>query len=104
MRPELPGSAEAKAVQLMSKVAVKLHEANGTCPWQCPRSTAETVQFTQKLFEAPKGFCPIVLARDIGVLFGEDTFRDDACCDMGDGALEGLDDVLPKVGGKNSPP
>ena len=40
-----------------------------------------------------------VLARDLGVLWGEDVFNDRLCAMMGENAKEGLRDLLPSIAG-----
>ena len=59
--------------------------------------TAATVKFARDLFNMPNVFFPIAVARDVGVVFGSETFADDQCCELGEGGLLGLDDMVPKL-------
>ncbi|CAJ1372461.1 unnamed protein product [Effrenium voratum] len=95
------GKSEELGLQLLSRFA-KCLVKHQPFPWKALQGNEKTLDFLRKGFGLPhlqNAFFFAVLARDLGVLWGEDVFNDRLCAMMGENAREGLRDLLPSVPG-----
>jgi hypothetical protein len=103
------GQFQQSGCQLMSDVSARLLAMRvKDFPWRGPRSNDRTKAFIAKVIDAPTGgFWTVVVARDLGILLPTSgdvsVFESSSCDDLGMNGKNGIDVLVPTVGGKARP-